>query len=556
MVLYGTLNSYTDFKIAGYMANNIVIGLLGPTLDRGQSDERWQRWRPSVALSQHDDFLIDRFELLYQKEHQALADTVAADIRTVSPDIELQLHPIEIDDPWDFQSVYTTLLDFSRAYPFQVDDEDYFIHVTTGTQVQQICLFLLNESRCLPGRLIQESPPENGHPGQPGEYRTIDLDLSKYDTIASRFQHEQAASMSALKDGIETGNAAFNRLVEQIERVAVWSPSPVLMMGPPGAGKSRLAERIYQQKRANRLVSGPFVEVNCATLRSGLAMSTLFGHVKGAFTGAVEDRAGLLNAAQGGVLFLDEIGELGLDEQTMLLRALEANRYLPVGADVEVAGDFQLISSTNRDLNTDVRTGRFRSDLLARINLWTFYLPGLSKRPEDIEPNIEFELERIAGLLGHRVTFNKEAKAQFLQFALRPETRWPGNFRDLNAAITRMATLATGGRISIGTVDEEIGRLEDDWKAQSSADRPVDDDMDLLERVLGDKRAATIDLFDRAQLATVIRVCRDARTLSDAGRKLFAISRQYKTSSNDADRLRKYLARFNLSWQVVTTAGD
>ena len=538
------------------MANNIVIGLLGPTLARGQSEERWNRWRPSVALSRHDDFLIDRFELLYQKEHQALADTVADDIRTVSPDTKLQLRPIKFDDPWDFQSVYTALLDFARTYPFQVDDEDYFIHVTTGTHVQQICLFLLNESRYLPGCLIHGSPPESGHSGQPGEYRTIDLDLSKYDAIASRFQHEQAVSMSALKAGIETGNAAFNRLIEQIERVAVWSSSPVLLMGPTGAGKSRLAERIYQQKRGNRLVNGTFVEVNCTTLRSGLAMSTLFGHVKGAFTGAVEDRAGLLNAAQGGVLFLDEIGELGLDEQTMLLRALEEKRYFPVGADAEVVGDFQLISGTNRDLNADVHAGRFRSDLLARINLWMFYLPGLSERPEDIEPNIDFELERIAGLLGHRVTFNKEAKERFLQFALRPETRWPGNFRDLNAAITRMATLARGDRISVGTVDEEIDRLEGSWDAQSGGGLPADDDMDLLERVLGDKRAATIDLFDRAQLATVIRVCRDARTLSDAGRKLFAISRQYKTSSNDADRLRKYLARFNLSWQVVTSAGD
>jgi len=538
------------------MANNIVIGLLGSTLDCGQSDERWKHWRPSVALSQHDDFPIDRFELLYQKEHQALADTVADDIRTVSPDTKLQLQPIKIDDPWDFQSVYTTLLDFARTYPFQVDDEDYFIHVTNGTQVQQVCLFLLNESRYLPGRLIHGSPPESVHSRQPGEYRTIDLDLSKYEAIDSRFQHEQAIGLSTLKNGIETGNAAFNRLIEQIERIAVRSSSPVLLMGPTGAGKSRLAERVYQQKRGNGLVNGPFVEVNCTTLRSGLAMSTLFGHVKGAFTGAAGDRAGLLNAAQGGVLFLDEIGKLGLDEQTMLLRALEENRYLPVGADVETVSNFQLISGTNRDLNADVRAGRFRSDLLARINLWTFYLPGLSERPEDIEPNIEFELEHIARFLGQQVTFNKEAKTRFLQFALRPETRWPDNFRDLNAAITRMATLATGGRISVEAVDEEIDRLEGSWDAQSGGGLSADNDMDLLERVLGDKRAATIDLFDRAQLATVIRVCRDARTLSDAGRKLFAISRQYKTSSNDADRLRKYLARFNLSWQVVTTAGD
>src|SRR5215213_7674940 len=111
-------------------------------------------------------------------------------------------------------------------------------------------------------------------------------------------------------------------------------------------------------------------------------MSALFGHVKGSFTGAVRDRSGLLRTAHGGLLFLDEIGELGLDEQAMLLRALEEKVFLPLGSDREVRSDFQLIAGTNRDLGARVREGRFRDDLLARINLWTFSLPGLAERRE------------------------------------------------------------------------------------------------------------------------------------------------------------------------------
>ena len=121
-------------------------------------------------------------------------------------------------------------------------------------------------------------------------------------------------------------------MIEQIERVAIASRAPLLLTGPTGAGKSQLARRIFELKKARRQVAGEFVEVNCATLRGDGAMSALFGHVTGAFTGAVEDRPGLLRTADGGVLFLDEIGELGLDEQAMLLRALEEKTFLPVGA--------------------------------------------------------------------------------------------------------------------------------------------------------------------------------------------------------------------------------
>src|SRR5207244_2603721 len=141
--------------------------------------------------------------------------------------------------------------------------------------------------------------------------KIIDLDLSRYDRIASRFQQEQREGVSYLKGGIETRNAAFNRLIDRIEQVAIATRDPLLLMGPTGAGKSRLARRIYELKKARHLIKGAFIDVNCATLRGDGATSALFGHVQGAFTGALKDRSGLLRSADGGVLFLDEIGELG-----------------------------------------------------------------------------------------------------------------------------------------------------------------------------------------------------------------------------------------------------
>jgi transcriptional regulatory protein RtcR len=410
-------------------------------------------------------------------------------------------------------------------------------------------MFLLAESRHLPARLIQTSPPSGGRDhGGPGGHAIIDLDLSKYDTLARRFQQEQREGLSFLKAGIDTRNPAFNRLIERIEQVATSSRAPLLLTGPTGAGKSQLAKRIYQLKKARRHVSGPLVDINCATLRGDGAMSALFGHVKGAFTGAVGDRPGLLRQANGGVLFLDEIGELGADEQAMLLRALEDKRFLPVGSDKEVESDFQLIAGTNRDLQADVERGRFREDLLARINLWSFRLPPLRERPEDIPPNLLYELDHASQSLGTRVTMNKEAQEHFLRFATSPEARWSGNFRDLNAAVLRMATLAPGGRITREGVDEELERLRLAW-SRSGPGREAT--VDFVVEVLGEERAAELDRFDRAQLSEVLAVCRQARSLSDAGRALFAQSRAQKKSTNDADRLRKYLARFGLSWAEV-----
>ena len=530
------------------MRKTVVIGLLGTNLDKGRGPERWNRWRPTVSVCQHPDLIVDRYELLRDPAHSRLASVIASDIGKISPETTVQTYDLPLANPWDFGEVYAALLDFASGYPFDPDAEDYLIQITTGTHVAQICMFLLTEARHMPGQLLQVAPPKRWADGNPGDYAMIDLDLSKYDQIAARFRQDTAEATSFLKSGIETRDAAFNAMIDQIEQVTVRSDAPILLTGPTGAGKTQLARRIYELKKSRHRVKGDLVEVNCATLRGDQAMSALFGHKKGAFTGATSDRTGLLKAADKGLLFLDEIGELGADEQAMLLRAIEEKRFLPVGADKEVASEFVLIAGTNRDLGTEVQAGRFREDLLARLDLWTYRLPGLAERRADIEPNLEYELRRYAERTGDRITFNREAAALFLRFATSPDARWTGNFRDLGAAVTRMATLAPSGRITTAIVDEEITRLKLRWRDDGTAAS----NEDVLADILSEDQIATIDPFDRPQLAFVIATCRQSRSLSEAGRSLFAVSRTRRTTSNDGDRLRKYLTKFGLDWRAVT----
>ncbi|NIY48200.1 RNA repair transcriptional activator RtcR [Cedecea colo] len=522
------------------MKHTVVIGMLGTTLDkRGKRENRWTKWRPTVGLCQQQGLVVDRIELLHQPKDKGMALQVVEDIAKVSPATQVVLHEIELRDPWDFEVVYNALLDFTSRYPFDTEHEEYLVHITTGTHVAQICWFLLTEAHYLPARLLQTAPGEKkDRPSPQGIYSIIDLDLSRYATLTSRFLRDRQHSVSFLKAGIETRNKTFNALIDRIERVALRSDAPILLTGPTGAGKSFLARRIYELRESKHLINGRFVSVNCATLRGDNAMSTLFGHVKGAFTGALRPRAGLLREADGGVLFLDEIAELGLDEQAMLLKAIEEKKFFPFGSDKEIGSDFQLIAGTHRDMQQWIAEGRFREDLYARINMWTFRLPGLAERREDIEPNIDYELQRFARNKKTQVRFDKEARTLYTTFASSTQAAWRGNFRELSASIARMATLAEQGRISTILVEEEIEQLKSNWQHQ----QPIASFSAVPEN---------IDLFEKRQLETVIEVCRNAVSLSQAGRQLFAVSRMQKKKPNDADRLRKYLARFGLSWEEL-----
>ena len=531
---------------------NIVFSFLGNVLDqRGKGKKRWTRWRPTIDICNHPEWPIYRLELIYHTQDRKLLEEIILDIKTIAPDTQVNPIPVQIQDPWDFEEVYTCLLDIAKNYTFNNEQKNYYLNITTGTHVMQICWFLLAESRFYPARLLQSSPParpsaspENlaaepiaNPPLCPsGQINIIDLNLNRYDQILTRFQQYANQATELLKSGIATKNRHYNQLISEIEQVASRSHAPILLCGPTGAGKSFLARQIYRLKLNQHQITGQFVEINCATLSSDNAMSTLFGHIKGAYTGASLGRNGLLRQADNGVLFLDEIGELGLDEQAILLKAIEEKQFYPLGADKLVSSNFQLIAGTNKDLKQAIIRGTFREDLYARINLWSYQLPGLAERKEDIEPNIDFELARFAQEYGTMPRFNQQSRDRYIQFATSAMATWPGNFRELTASITRMATLSIQGNITLEQVENEIRRLQIHWQQVTLSDALI---------------PAEIDEFDRYQLEKVIEVCRKSRTLSEAGRYLFAVSRAQKQRTNDADRLKKYLAKFDLSWEQI-----
>ena len=235
------------------------------------------------------------------------------------------------------------------------------------------------------------------------------------------------------------------KLQEQILLVAPVDTLTVLIRGASGTGKENVARHIHAlSERAD----APFIAVDCGALPKELAASELFGHVKGAFTDATENKTGMFAAANHGTLFLDEVGNLGIEVQMLLLRALQEKRYRPVGGKEEVKADIRLVAATNEDLEKAIAEGRFREDLFHRLNEFPLYVPLLAECPEDVIPLAEFMLESANRELGKDVKgFDKETQ-RILKAYL-----WPGNIRELKGVVKRAALLAKEDWITSEDVD-------------------------------------------------------------------------------------------------------
>ena len=233
----------------------------------------------------------------------------------------------------------------------------------------------------------------------------------------------------------ERQSAAFREIDHKIKLVATTNMS-VLILGESGTGKEHIAEKIHaKSKRAGK----PFIAVNCGLLSKELAASTLFGHEKGAFTGAESKKQGFWDEAAGSTLFLDEIGNLPLEVQQMLLRALEAKRYRPTGGNKDKKADVRIIAATNEDLLTAIAEKRFRADLYQRLKEYTLHIPPLRECKEDILPLADFFRQLANEELEKQVKgFEAEARKQLLAYA------WGGNVRELKRVV-RMAVLHTEG---------------------------------------------------------------------------------------------------------------
>lgn len=192
-----------------YRISNIVFSMFDPEWDGGDPADRWQRWRPTVSLTSHPDFPVDRLELIVQQPHCEIARLAAEDIARLSPGTYIQIHERRILDPWCFEEVYAALHDIAENYDFDSERHAYYVHMSAGTHVARICLFLLCEARVIRGRMLQSYPADAYGEGTEGGWRVIDLTLAKYDRLSRRF--ERCKTEGAFEIRHRHGNAPLTR---------------------------------------------------------------------------------------------------------------------------------------------------------------------------------------------------------------------------------------------------------------------------------------------------------------------------------------------------------
>jgi DNA-binding NtrC family response regulator len=258
---------------------------------------------------------------------------------------------------------------------------------------------------------------------------------------------------------------AFARILDQVRRVAP-TDANVLITGESGTGKEVVSRLVHDRSRRAR---GPFMPVDCAALPEGLLESELFGHQKGAFTGAIARRSGLLQGADGGTLFLDEIGEMSMPLQAKLLRALEQRQVRPVGGSSFIDVDVRIVAATNVDLDAAVAEGTFREDLYYRLNVVHLHMPALRERPEDL-PLLagRFMMEAAAASGRDHLKISPEAWDALERFG------WPGNIRQLRNVMHRLMALDDDGKVTVADLPHEIRSGQGRANGRSSASLPLE----------------------------------------------------------------------------------
>ncbi len=362
------------------------------------------------------------------------------------------------------------------------------------------------------------------------------LQVSLHNALATKALAGELQRLKRRQDGtltiadVVTRSPAMQPVLKAAEKAAA-SVIPVLIEGESGVGKELVARAIHGSgaRRAK-----PFVAVNCGALPENLVESILFGHEKGAFTGATEKHTGKFVEADGGTLFLDEVGELPGPAQVKLLRALQEGEVEPVGGRKSVKVDVRIVSATNRDLIADVKAGRFREDLFYRLHVFPISVPPLRTRRDDIPELARHFLTRIAAEEGKRV---RGISAQAM--ALLAAYRWPGNVRQLENAVFRAVVLTDGDEIGVDEFPQIASQVSSDALAVAALDRAVSGDGGVMAGTRPSGRAAAHHSHPPIRLP-LTDPQGDVRPLDDIERDTirFAISHYRGQMSEVARRLR------------------
>ena len=289
------------------------------------------------------------------------------------------------------------------------------------------------------------------------------------------FVLREEIDQSSMFEEIVGSSKPVRQLLKQVEKVAPLD-STVLILGKTGTGKELVARALHRRsKRTNR----PFIRVNCAAIPQPLIASELFGHEKGAFTGALQRRVGRFEAANGGTLFLDEVGELPMETQIALLRVLQEKEFERVGSNHPVSVDVRVIAATNRDLRAAVAAGTFRADLFYRLNVFPIAVPSLRERAEDIPLLLEYFVARYSKESGKKIRQISKQTLKLLQCY-----QWPGNIREFQNIVERAVILS----------ENDTFVVDDGWlkteSAESSPRRGLsaleDEEVEMIEAALAD----------------------------------------------------------------------
>ena len=365
-------------------------------------------------------------------------------------DSEIRTHQVTLSSPTDFDAIYrhARALAASVSEQIRAEDGDLTYHLSPGTPAMAAVWIILAKTR-FPAELI-ESSIQHG-------VRTVSVPFQIAADFIPDLLRRPDADLARLAAGLPPPTPAFEDIVHQspvMQRVVVRARRialrsiPVLIEGESGTGKELFARAIHQ---ASPRRDHPFIAINCGAIPEQLLESELFGHSKGAFTGALRDHRGLFQSADGGTLFLDEIGDMPMPLQVKLLRALQERTIRPVGSSASIPVDVRVISATHRNLAEEMKAGRFREDLYYRINVVGLELPALAARREDISLLANSFLHRLSEKYGKRLNgFAPEAMELLIA------APWPGNVRQLQNIVEQTVVLSTTSLVPASLVQKAL----------------------------------------------------------------------------------------------------